>query len=160
MTATANAEPALEKLLVALRDRCEQLRGILGEEQQRVGRRDVRGLETLARDKLALLEEIEELDARRRSLVTEAGWSDDQAGMESLLAEQADRDLVALWRQTLALLRQGQAMNDASGTIIRRSLAENQRLLELLHGEDDVTPPSYGPSGTTATRGGRELGSA
>lgn len=160
MTATANAEPALEELLPALLDRCERLRSVLGEEQQHIGRRDARGLEALARDKLTLLEEIETLNARRRRLVTEAGWSDDSAGMESLLADRADRDLLSLWRQALALLRQGQAMNEASGTIIRRSLAENQRLLELLHGQDNVTPPAYGPSGTTAARGGRDLGSA
>ena len=126
-----------------------------------IGRGDIPGLESVAQRKLELLQQTEYLNSRRRCLVTGAGLTDDGAGMDALLEQQPDASTAKeLWQDVLAMLRHGQAMNEASGVAIRRSLEDNQRLIEILHGEEAAPPPAYGPRGTPPTGGGRDLGSA
>ncbi len=159
MTATTSA--TLASLLTELLERSEHLQDALIEEQRCIAGRDLAALGAAVQRKMALLDDVQTLDAQRRAMVLAQGLPDTNSGMNELLSRSSDDGVQELWATLLHSLQQGQAMNEACGAIIRRSLEDNHRLLEVLRGEPmDSGQAAYGPGGTQQPRSGRDLGSA
>ncbi|MCC5859925.1 MAG: flagellar protein FlgN [Ectothiorhodospiraceae bacterium] len=155
-------ESPLTGVLLELQDRLMELRDLLREEQTCIGQRDVEALQPLLERKNHLLQDVETLDARRRTTLREAGHEDSRQGMKACLTGFPDTErLNAAWTGILSLLRECQALNESNGSIIHQSMALNERLLNALRGGSADEAAAYGPEGTRAgPRGSRNLGKA
>ncbi|MNZ79822.1 FlgN protein [compost metagenome] len=111
-------------------------------QQLSAGRVDGQRLSTLASDKQALLDEIEQLETQRQYAQRRLGYGEDRAGA-TRAAE--DAGCLATWQQLLEQAVRAQQLNRLNGASIRNRLEHNQRMLNFLH--EAAGKGLYGPDG-------------
>jgi flagellar biosynthesis/type III secretory pathway chaperone len=154
---------AIRQILAHAQEALDLLRGYLREEIERLGDGNTEGLATLLNDKLAALKALEHYEAERRSIVSDAGFDCDAAGMRSYLTAQNDPDLNEDWDHLTASLQELQALNEANGAAISRTLQRVTRQLSLLTGKsNESVSQTYDPKGKhrPGGSGGREISRA
>jgi flagellar biosynthesis/type III secretory pathway chaperone len=122
---------ALEDAMAAL----ERLMQLLASERRLLGQRAPTQLQRVALDKRAVVAALEQAETARWQALHEAGYGSPTQAMEHFLRLEEASDLVALWQEFLARLREVRTLNEANGLAIRRSQALIGAELSLLYGE-------------------------
>lgn len=151
---------SMQAILAQLSASLDRLHGILQEEADRLSQRQIDGVDSLLADKQAALQALEALEAQRRELLAQAGFDGGDSAMRRYLRERCDASLLPAWEAILDTLRRVQALNEANGRIIHRSLEQTTQILAILRGEDGQNPLLYGPSGRPNRGGGSSLAKA
>lgn len=112
--------------------------------------------------KEALLSKIEAHDQERDTLLANAGFESNKAGLEAFLAAQgADRrEYDPVLRHFQALVRECEHLNKINNAIVQSRLRYTQQTIALLHGQE-LSFNQYDKNGLNAHLGqGRTLASA
>lgn len=120
-------------------------------------------LEQLVANKEALLEELAELESRRRRRLAEGGFPDSLLGMEQLFEScgpMQSEPLRARWRTIVRLIGNARDLGERNAATISLTRGFTERLLSIWRGED----PShglYGPQGRPSSlSAGRQIAQA
>ncbi len=119
-----------------------QLLELLSREERAIAGRQVGLLEEIAREKLALGEQLETLTRNFLAEIRRLGHTPDAAGVEACLGQGPH---YRQWQELLDLLRRCQERNQLHGGLIAATRSFNIRLLELLQGREPT--PTYGAGG-------------
>lgn len=152
----SSAQP-MQDLLEQLASGLERLLLILREEATRLQQRNIHELDCLLVEKQQALQAIESLEGQRRQLLSTAGFTVDKAGMRQYLQEHCAPTQLVSWEAVLVSLQQVQALNEANGRIIHRSLEQTGQMLAILRGDDSQSANLYGPSGQPSRSGSSSL---
>ncbi|MEQ8207865.1 MAG: flagellar protein FlgN [Woeseia sp.] len=144
----------LETIIEGGIDGTSRLVAILGRERAALEAQDAGLLLELAAEKQGCLSELEELETQRTGLLQQHNFSNDNAGMQSLLAGTRSADD---WQRYLDLAARCQAENQTNGAIIRLRHQQISATLAVVSGERQST---YGPSGDRPAAQSRALAQA
>lgn len=119
----------------------QSLLAALEQERTALAALDTEAVDAAGTDKVARLEEMEELESERRALIE----VDD---FDAATPDDADPDnpLGATWTRLLELLKRCRLLNESNGALVAQQRRHVQQALTLLSGgtaEGDV----YGPDG-------------
>lgn len=140
----------LEELLDREIDAARRLSSALVAERAALTGDTAETVHELAAQKIRLLEDIEVLEAERRSLWAPPGDAD--PGNAGLVATVAER-----WRALMALMAGCRTANEVNGHIIHIRQNQIRQLIDIVRGGAPVT---YGPQGRTFARALRALARA
>jgi len=129
-------------------------------ERENLIARNSEAIQESTKNKLALFDRLEQLEARRHDLILAAGFSED-GGMDRLLAQTANSARVKLrWNQVLDDLAACRDVNQINGGILELGRRQAEQALAILRGQV-AQPRLYGAGGDTSVAlGNRELGKA
>ncbi len=125
----------------------QRVLSLLEQERQALAARDSQAIETLIPLKIQAFERWEQTEQQRLTLLHEAGFTPDNAGMEKCLDE-----LVAIpqfrsaWQKLLDLTVSCRRENENNGTIIEINRRQTNEALAILSGQP-VRPTGYAASG-------------
>ncbi|CAM5450526.1 flagella synthesis protein FlgN [Rhodanobacter lindaniclasticus] len=111
---------ALASVLDEMQQRADQLQSTLEAERAALDRADAEALDAAGNHKQALMQQLEQLDAERQSLLREQPVGD---------AVRASR-----WAQVLQVLRHCHALNQRNGSLVNQRLAQLRQALAILTG--------------------------
>lgn len=132
------------------------LRDELDNEAQTLREQELPDLPALIERKVASLRTLEGFEHLRQTMLAQAGFSADGAGMRAFLREQGDENLTNAWRDFVKGLGYLQAINEANGRIINRRLQQTQTSLSVLLGQGgDGQSTTYDASGTISQKHSR-----
>jgi len=136
-----------------------QLLDCLEAERTALIARDMDTLEVTTRDKLDCSRKLEELEARRESLVQSLGFGNTPDSVRQCFKSlPCAGQLLRLWQQILDNIEACKAGNLANGGILESSRRHVEQALSILRGQTGA-PAVYAPDGETrAALGQRELG--
>lgn len=130
----------------------------LTQEQALLAEATAEGLTDIISEKAAIVAEMSTLAGNRHALLGTLGYSEDEAGMQKWMNEQAseaDRDL---WAGLFELAQDAKELNRVNGLLIGKKLSINQSALTILQGKTG-TGNFYGPDGQNSIKSsGRRLG--
>lgn len=142
----------------------KQIKACILEEKQALQARDLGQIETLAKQKNELLESVKTDIDQRQQLITDAGFSVDDNGMDQLIASLPEKFSVALtkgWQQLVALHEEVQELNQTNGMIINKGLQQVDTMLGVVQGNPDArTGRTYNAKGRSIASSSRTLGQA
>lgn len=143
---------SLARLLSDQRGRLNTLADLLEQELQQLTSSQIDGeaLAQLARDKQALLAELERVETLRRQVQTRLGYPDGPEGARTAAAE---ADCLAEWEACMSATERTARLNDLAGELLTMRAAHNQQMLDFIHQIADKT--LYDPSGRTGRQPGR-----
>lgn len=111
---------ALASVLDEMQQRADQLQSTLEAERTALDHADAEALDAAGNRKQALMQQLEQLDAERQSLLREQPVGD---------AARASR-----WTQILQVLRHCHALNQRNGSLVNQRLAQLRQALAILTG--------------------------
>ena len=152
----SSAQP-MQGILIQLQAHLDRLLELLQAETEHLQQRSLDGLDQLLADKTESLQAIESLDGQRRELLSSSGYDIDTVGMRQYLKTHGAASAIDGWNSLMAALEQAQALNEANGRIIHRSLEQTGQMLAILRGEESGDANVYESSGRTARRGSSSL---
>ena len=129
-------------------------------ESERIGltTRNLEQIEQSTRDKLGLTQTLEQLDARRTSLLNDLGYSSNARGMHQCIVELPETK--PLWLHILENLSACRNSNLTNGAILESGRQQAEQALTVLRGQHN-SPKLYNTEGNTRPNfGNRELGKA
>lgn len=136
----------------------------LENEKLALQARDLDQIESLAKQKESCLEQIKQDIQARNALVNQAGFSVDEAGMQSLidsLPEQHAKALSKGWHQLVSLHEDIQKLNQANGMVINRGLQQVDMMLGIVQsGSNARTTKTYNAKGRSVATTSRIIGQA
>ncbi len=142
----------------------KQIKTCMLDEQQALQVRELDKIETIAKQKNQLLEEVKADIEQRRLLIEGAGFSVDDNGMGELIASLPENFSAALskgWQQLVTLHEEVQELNQANGIIINKGLQQVDTMLGVVRGNPDArTGRTYNAKGRAIASSTRTLGQA
>ena len=106
---------------------------------------DVETLTALSEQKLKHAEQLNTLGRQRLSLLKQAGFSNDTAGMDEWLADKSAAEQQQ-WKALIEKARAAQRLNQTNGKLIQTHLQHNQQALNALMNAANQAG-IYGPDG-------------
>ncbi len=160
MKPTANTAEFIANLLIE-RNGAEEFVSLLQTEQEVLRDGGAERLESLARDKLKMAQNLSTFAQQRAFHLAAAGFSPDARGMESWMhAHPQNVSAVAAWNGLQRLAEEARALNQANGALINLQLRHHQQMLTAL-GNACGAPALYGPHGQPLpVSHARQLGAA
>lgn len=141
---------SLGQHLIRQHQRLDALAQLLSDERQALSVGEVNGqqLNDIAARKQALLDELDRLEAQRRTAQRKLGYPDGRLG-----AEQAAKDASCLeeWHAMREQAEHVRQLNELNGSLVQMRLSHNQRTLNFLH--EAAGKSLYGPDGQSNRRG-------
>jgi flagella synthesis protein FlgN len=152
---------SLSELLVRELSDLRRFCVLLAEERKVLTGAEADRLADIANEKSSLAAQLSHVEARRDTLLIEAGFSKGRSGTEAWLANLANADVERRqWNELLLLAAQARDDNETNGRLIGILLKQNQDTLSVLlsGGADSI----YGTDGQqlSLSDGKRSLGSA
>lgn len=142
----------------------KQIKACMLDEKQALQDRELEQIEQLAKQKQNLLEHVKSDIDQRQQLITTAGFSVDDNGMEQLIASLPDKFAAALakgWQQLVDLHEEVQELNQANGMIINKGLQQVDTMLGVVQGNPDSrSSRTYNAKGRSIASSSRTLGQA
>lgn len=132
----------LVRELTDLKRFCE----LLEEERKALTGAQADRLPDIAKDKAALVGQLNQLETRRDTLLTQSGFAKGRSGIEAWLARAPNTDSDRhRWTELLKLATQARDGNETNGKLIHLLLKQNQEALSVLlsGGTDSI----YGADG-------------
>ena len=150
----------LDELLADETERARRLAETLRADQRIFGGRDPAAIEQAATRLQELVTAVEAVEAERLTLLQQAGFEADKAGMEACLAaHDHDGSLHRRWQELLSLAAQCRTQNQINAGVVEISRQRTQKALHILRGEG--SSGTYGPAGRRGGPGAsRPLGKA
>lgn len=150
----------LRDALLAEDHACDQLAAHLDVIATALSKNNTDQLSAFLDYQTELLQQLETLAERKNQLLENAGFSNDQQGLEQAITNSGDKHLRPLWHQLKSKLQQCQTRNRSNAAILRQSQNHLHAALDLLRG-DGNGPSAYGAQGQThSSAGNRSLGRA
>jgi flagella synthesis protein FlgN len=148
---------SLGKLLDDQHRRLDILKARLEEELESLTRGQVNGdrLLAIARDKQALLEELEAMERRRRRAQQKLGYRE---GIQGARQAALDAGCLEAWESMRALTERTARLNDLAGQLVSMRMEHNQHMLDFIHSVSEKT--LYDPRGRAGSQSGRLNASA
>lgn len=142
----------------------KQIKACLNEEKTALQARDLDQIEPLAKQKEILLKNAQADIEARQQLITSAGFSVDDTGMEKMIASLPENFAVALtkgWQQLVDLHEDVQELNQTNGMIINKGLQQVDTMLGVVQGNPDArSAKTYNAKGRSTAALTRTLGQA
>ncbi|MEZ5525473.1 MAG: flagellar protein FlgN [Pseudomonadales bacterium] len=116
----------------------DALSTLLIAERTALKERDTLNIQSLLEQKSSLLAELQNNATVRSQLLVDAGYSGDETGMTACLEAlpaNAAFELKQQWQQLKEKLETCKAANQVNGTIVHRSQAQLDSLLNILRGQ-------------------------
>jgi flagellar biosynthesis/type III secretory pathway chaperone len=116
----------------------EALQAQLDIEFAALQQRNLQDLQASTETKQGLLEQFSDLNAQRRQLLGELGYSATPEGIEqwfAALPPELQTDAIALWAELQRSLKQVARLNRRNEQVLRRNNRNNDQLLALLRGQ-------------------------
>jgi len=128
----------------------EQLLQLLEDEQAAMAARDRQALADIVNAKTDCLNQIEKQANNRYQILTSLERSIGEAEWKSLIEEQNDKNIQAVWEKLIDTLEQCRHANEVNGRLISRGQQTLHYMLSVLRGQ--LNPPSlYNQRGATET---------
>lgn len=141
--------------LVAETQHVREFVAVLEEERRILTQRDVEPLFALSEKKAHYARLLQQSAHARSVLLTQAGLTNDRAGVEALLGSPE----TPAWQTYLTVVASARQLNEDNGRLLTDRLASNHQALAILMAHSDQ-PTVYGRDGSARTRpGSRLLGS-
>ncbi len=152
-------EHPLEATLTQEVECTRQLLDCLEAERTALIERDIDTLEVTTRDKLDCSRRLEELEARRETLLRSLGFENTPGSVRQCFNSlPCAGQLLRLWQQILNNIEACKAGNLANGGILESGRQHVEQALSILRGQTGA-PAVYAPDGEArAALGQRELG--
>jgi len=142
----------------------KQIKTCMLDEQQALQARELEQIETIAKQKNQLLEEVKADIEQRQQLIEGAGFSVDDSGMEQLIDSLPENFSAALskgWQQLVGLHEEVQELNQTNGMIINKGLQQVDTMLGVVRGNPETrTSRTYNAKGRSVASSTRTLGQA
>lgn len=140
------------------------VKSCLENEKDALTNRDIQQIQQFTLEKKELLKNIEADIEQRHSLLSEAGFELDDAGMEALLTsfpEKVASSLSQGWQQLVSLHTDIQKINQSNGMIINKGLQQVDAMLSILQYNTEArTARTYNAKGRSIAQSSRNLGEA
>ncbi len=134
---TRNISPLLEDIANYL----EQLFHALENEYRALSENDIQAIESIAQEKIILMEQLEDLNKERRALLEAAGLDLDANGIDDFLNSSTITDkpkLKTLWNDISNLSKQCEKQNNINGIIIENNKRHTENALSVLQGKQQT----------------------
>ncbi len=134
---TRNITPLLEDITNYL----EQLFHALENEYQALSDNDTQAIESIAQEKTMLMEQLEDLNKERRTLLEAAGLNLNTSGVDDFLNSSTIPDkpkLKTLWGNISSLSKQCDKQNNINGIIIENNRRHTENALSVLQGKQQT----------------------
>lgn len=141
---------AIAELLAQEAEAVARLLALLQAEQQALKAGNAELIETLAKQKTALTEEINALDAQRSALVGNHDMAD------WLQARPSEEIAGRLWHQIIEATRQARSLHESNGILINSLLKRTGDVLGILL-QHQPEQNLYSSNGQTAATSGRRI---
>lgn len=124
---------SLSELLVRELSELKRFCVLLDEERKVLTGTHADRLPDIAAEKSSLAAKLNQLEARRDALLSEAGFPKGRSGIEAWIASRPDADVERRrWNELLKLALQARAGNETNGRLINILLNQNQEALSVL----------------------------
>jgi len=137
--------PPSSKLLPLLQEISSyllQLLNALNKEHQSLSNGDIQSIESIAREKIILMEHLEDLNKERRILLEAAGLDLSSSGIEDFfLNNNSPRapQMKTCWTEISNLTNQCEKQNNINGIIIENNRRHSENALSILQGKQQGT---------------------
>lgn len=111
----------------------EQLYGVLQQEQQAVVSRDTEQMNTVLGQKLDLLEQLQQLDKQRKTLLEQSQLEDSRDNFRQLLQQHGFK--LSYWSDIEQKLQQCHQLHQVNSRLLDRNYQQVQKVLQLMVGE-------------------------
>ncbi len=135
---TRNFPPLLEDIKSYL----EQLFHALENEYKALLENDIQVIESIAQEKIILMEHLEDLNKERRTLLEAAGLNLNISGVEDFLNNDTINDAIVdkpklktLWAAVSTLSKQCEKQNNINGIVIENNKRHTENALNVLQGK-------------------------
>ncbi|VAW97415.1 hypothetical protein MNBD_GAMMA23-920 [hydrothermal vent metagenome] len=135
---TRNITPLLEDIANYL----EQLFHALENEYTALSNNDLQAIESIAQEKTILMEQLEDLNKERHTLLEAAGLNLSENGIDDFLNSSTLADnpvLKTLWGNISSLSKQCEKQNNINGIIIENNKRHTENALSILQGKQQTT---------------------
>lgn len=134
------------------RQAAHDLLQLLKKEQELLVEATVDGLPELTAEKARLAARMQELAVRRHQSLGAIGFEANETGMQAWLDSAATAAETSSWSALLEAASAAKEQNRLNGSLIARHMARNQSALNVLQGNPQGSPSTYGPNGQSTTR--------
>lgn len=130
---------------------------LLEQEQESLKSGLPTALEEISQQKVALVGQLNQLEAHRSTLLTPAAHANDPSGILTWLAQHPqDKQIRPLWDKLIALARQAKALHTVNGELIGLHLKRTSEALATLE-QHKQQHSLYGSDGQAATSTGSRI---
>ena len=132
----------IQPLLQEISSYLQQLLLALNKEHQALSDNDLKSVQTIAEEKILLMEHLDDLNKERRSLLEDAGLDITSTGIEDFfLNSNSPRapQMKALWGEISNLSRQCDKQNNINGIVIEANRRHTENALSILQGKSQNT---------------------
>ncbi len=127
------------------------LNSLLNQEQQAIKSLDHTALKTIVDKKPPILKQIEYIEVQRLQLLKQAGFENNNVGIEAYLQQQSNTELSHLWHTLLEQLRICQKTNQVNARLLEMKKINAESALNILLGQK-TTVKTYGANGAAQIR--------
>jgi len=120
----------------------EQLHAALNTEHKALSENNITDIQTIAQEKIILMEHLEDLDKERRLVLEKAGLNLSATGIEDYFQQSSSTsapELKSLWETIAHLSKQCEQQNDVNGIIIESNRRHTENALSILQGKQQNT---------------------
>ncbi len=135
---TTKITPLLEETASYL----EQLFQALLNENKALADDNIQAVQEIAQEKVLLMEQLEDLNKERRSLLETAGLDLSATGIDDFFSNNSitkSSGLSALWKTIATLSKQCEKQNNINGIVIENNKRRTESALSILQGKQQTT---------------------
>jgi len=132
----------ISPLLEDIRSYLEQLFNALESEYTALSDNDIQAIQSIAKEKVILMEQLEDLNKERRILLEEAGLNLSSNGIDDFFNSKTlpkNPKLQKLWSSISSLTKQCEKQNNINGIIIENNKRHTKDALSILQGKQKST---------------------
>ena len=154
---------ALSSSMTQATELLESLSALLMAERTALKERDTLNIQSLLEQKTSVLAELQNNASTRSQLLAELGFEGDETGMNAWLDSlpvNAATELKQQWQALKEKLESCKSANQINGTIVHRSKAQLDLLLDILRGQSGDQKLYTGDGKSTSVASGHSLAKA